>query len=89
MRKSNILKAEAEWLAVLLHTRVLMSARRPNIIIDFTWFSSVTWLVLHYRLNVGRIRFISRAWSSLYCNKFAGFYFTMEVYYTKSSIHNC
>jgi hypothetical protein len=24
-----------------------------------------------------------------YCNKFAGFYFTMEVYYTKSSIHNC
>jgi hypothetical protein len=25
---------------------------------------------------------------SLYCDNFAGFYFTMEVYYTHSSIHN-
>jgi hypothetical protein len=25
----------------------------------------------------------------IYCNKFAGFYFTMEVYYTQDSIHNC
>jgi hypothetical protein len=23
-----------------------------------------------------------------YCNEFAGFYFTMEVYYTQNSIHN-
>jgi hypothetical protein len=30
----------------------------------------------------------SGIYTAVYCNEFAGFYFTMEVYYTQSSIYN-
>jgi hypothetical protein len=40
------------------------------------------------RVSIYPARARARVCVYAYCNEFAGFYFTMEVYYTQNSIHN-